>query len=183
VKTKVLAVLLLLSFAGSAVAQSEQGAGASDRSRQRIEKEVRYEILTLPRFDVFDNINYSVTGDTVTLQGDVRNPSTKADAERAVKQIEGVEKVVNNINVSPASPNDDRLRLALYRAIYGYSSLQRYAMPVVKPIRIIVNNGKVRLEGVVDNEADKNTAGIRAKGVPGTFEVVNNLRVVKDTGK
>jgi hyperosmotically inducible protein len=181
VKIKVLAVVLLLSFAGSALAQSEQGA--SDRSRQRIEKEVRHEILTLPRFDVFDNINYSVNGNTVTLQGDVRNPSTKADAERAVKEIEGVEKVVNNINVSPASPGDDRIRLAVYRAIYGYTSLQRYAMPVVKPIRIIVNNGKVRLEGVVDNEADKNTAGIRAKGVPGTFEVVNNLQVVKDTGK
>ena len=85
--------------------------------------------------------------------------------------------------MSPASPGDDRIRLALYRAIYGYTSLQRYAMPVVKPIRIIVNNGKVRLEGVVDNEADKNTAGIRAKGVPGTFEVVNNLQVAKDTGK
>jgi hyperosmotically inducible periplasmic protein len=181
VKIKVLAVVLLLSFAGTALAQSEQAA--SDRSRQRIEKEVRHEILTLPRFDVFDNINFSVNGDTVTLLGDVRNPSTKADAERAVKEIEGVEKVVNNINVSPASPSDDRIRLALYRAIYGYTSLQRYAMPVVKPIRIIVNNGKVRLEGVVDNEADKNTAGIRAKSVPGTFEVVNNLQVVKDTGK
>ncbi len=180
---KVLAVLLLLSFAGSAVAQSDQGAGDSDRTRQRIEKEVRHEILTLPRFDVFDNITYSVNGDAVTLQGDVRNPSTKADAERAVKEIEGVQKVVNNINVSPASPGDDRIRLAVYRAIYGYTSLQRYEMPVVKPIRIIVNNGKVRLEGVVDNEADKNTAGIRAKGVPGTFEVVNNLQVAKDTGK
>lgn len=182
-KIQVLVVLLLLSVAGSAVAQSDQGAGASDRSAQRIEREVRHEILTLPRFDVFDNINYSVNGGTVTLLGDVRNPSTKADAERAVKQIEGVEKVVNNINVAQASPNDDRLRIALYRAIYGYPSLQRYAMPVVKPIRIIVNNGKVRLEGVVDSEADKNTIGIRAKGVPGTFEVVNNLRVEKDTGK
>jgi len=103
----------------------------------------------------------------------------KSDAERAVKGIEGVEKVDNQIEVLPPSPMDDQLRLRLYRAIYGYPSLQRYALGVQKPIRIIVKSGRVTLEGVVDNEADKNTAGIRANSVPGIFSVTNNLQVVK----
>jgi len=101
----------------------------------------------------------------------------KSDAERAVKSIEGVEKVNNQIEVLPTSPSDDRLRAALFRAIYQFPSLQRYALPVIQPIRIIVRNGRVTLEGVVDSEADKNTAGIRANTVPGIFEVKNNLRV------
>ena len=79
----------------------------------------------------------------------------------------------------PVSPNDDRLRRQLYRAIYGYPALQRYALGVLKPIRIIVKNGHVTLEGVVDREADKNMAGIRANGVHGVFSVTNNLRVVQ----
>lgn len=182
-KGKFLAVMLVVGFAFSAVAQSNQGTASSDRSTQRIEREVRHELLMLPYLDVFDNLTYQVNGNNVTLMGDVVRPSLKSDAERAVKDIEGVESVTNNINVLPPSPQDDRIRLALYRAIYGYSSLQRYAMPVIKPIRIIVQNGRVRLEGVVNSEADKNTAGIRAKGVPGTFEVTNNLKVVKETGK
>jgi hyperosmotically inducible protein len=96
-----------------------------------------------------------------------------------VKHIEGVEKVDNQIEVLPTSPMDDGLRRRLYVAIYGYPSLEKYAMPVVKPIRIIVKNGHVTLEGVVDSEADKNTAGIRANGVPGIFSVTNNLQVEK----
>jgi hyperosmotically inducible protein len=103
----------------------------------------------------------------------------KYDAEKAVKRIEGVEKVDNQIEVLPAAPMDDRTRRALYRAIYGDPALQRYAMPVLKPIRIIVKNGNVTLEGVVDSEADKNIAGMRARGVHGTFSVTNNLVVAK----
>jgi len=87
--------------------------------------------------------------------------------------------VDNQIDVLPPSPGDDRLRLRLYRAIYGYPPLQRYALPVVKPIRIIVKGGHASLEGVVDSQGDKNIAGIRAKGVPGLFSVDNNLQVVK----
>ena len=96
-----------------------------------------------------------------------------------MKKIEGVEKVDNQIEVLPTSPNDDRLRLELYRAIYGYPALQKYALGVQKPIRIIVKNGNVTLEGVVDSEADKNIANILAKGVSGAFSVTNNLQVVK----
>jgi hyperosmotically inducible protein len=95
-----------------------------------------------------------------------------------VKHIEGVEKVVNQIEVLPTSPMDDRLRLELYRAIYGYPALEKYALGVQKPIRIIVKNGHVTLEGVVDSDADKNLAGLRANGVPGIFSVTNNLQVV-----
>ena len=133
----------------------------------------------LPYFGVFDNIAFKIEGYNVTLLGQVTRPSTKKDAERAIRGIEGVENVDNQIEVLPTSPADDRIRLQLYRQIYGYTTLERYAMPVVKPIRIIVKNGHVALEGVVDNETDKNVAGIQAKSVPGIFEVVNNLQVEK----
>jgi len=101
----------------------------------------------LPYFGVFDNIAYKVDGYNVTLLGQVSRPTLKSDAENVVKKIEGVEKVDNQIEVLPTSPNDDRLRLELYRAIYGYPALQKYALGVQKPIRIIVKNGNVTLEG------------------------------------
>jgi hyperosmotically inducible protein len=133
----------------------------------------------LPYFGVFDNLTYKVDGYNVTLGGAVTNPTLKSDAERSVKHIEGVEKVDNRIEVLPVSPMDDGLRRQLYRAIYGYPSLQRYALPPIKPIRILVKNGHVALEGVVDNQSDKNVAGLRANGVPGVFSVKNNLLVAK----
>ena len=112
-----------------------------------------------------------------TLLGQVVRPSLKSDAENVVKHIEGVEKVDNQIEVLPTSPMDDGLRLRLYREIYGYPALEKYALGVQKPIRIIVKNGRVTLEGVVDSEADKNLVGLRANGIPGIFSVTNNLRV------
>lgn len=152
---------------------------AGDKSNQRIQKEVRHELIMLPYLGVFDNLAYRVDGSTVTLMGQVTRPTLKTDAERVVKGIEGVEKVDNQIEVLPPSSMDDQLRRRLYRAIYGYPSLQKYAMGVQQPIRIIVKSGRVTLEGVVDNEADKNAAGLRANGVPGIFSVTNNLQVVK----
>jgi len=151
----------------------------SPRAQERIQKEVRHELLMLPYFGVFDNIAYKVDGYNVTLLGQVVRPSLKSDAENAVKHIEGVEHVDNQIDVLPPSPMDDRLRLRLFQAIYGYPALQRYALGVQKPIRIIIKNGHVTLEGVVDSEGDKNLAGLRANGVSGTFSVTNNLQVVK----
>ena len=121
---------------------------------------------------------FTVDGYNVTMLGQVVRPSLKSDAENAVKHIEGVEKMDNQIEVLPPSTTDDSLRLALYRAIYGYPALEKYALGVQKPIRIIVKNGHVTLEGVVDSDADKNMAELRAKGVPGTFSVTNNLQVV-----
>lgn len=150
----------------------------SSRSQDRITREVRHELLMLPWFGVFDNIAFKVEGSTVTLLGQVVRPSLKSDAENSIKHIEGVEKVDNKIEVLPPSPMDDQLRLALYRAIYGYPNLEKYALGVQKPIRIIVKNGHVTLEGVVDNDADKNVAGLRANGVPNIFSVTNNLQVV-----
>ena len=150
---------------------------AQPGSQSYIEREVRHELLMLPYFTVFDNIAYKVAGYSVTLLGQVTNPSLKSDAERTVKHIEGVEKVDNQIEVLPTSPFDDRLRRRLYRAIYGYPALEKYALGVQKPIRIIVKNGNVTLEGVVDSEGDKDTAGIRANSVTGVFSVTNNLQV------
>jgi len=111
--------------------------------------------------------------------GQVTRPTLKSDAENVVKKIEGVEHVDNQIELLPLSPNDDRIRRAVYRAIYGFPALQKYALGVQQPIRIIVKNGNVTLEGVVDNEGDKNIANIRANGVSGVFSVKNNLQVVK----
>ena len=149
------------------------------QAEERIQKEVRHELVMLPFETVFDNLAYKVDGYNVTLLGQVTDPVVKSDAESAVKRIEGVEKVDNQIEVLPVSPMDNRLRRQLYRAIYGYPALQQYALGVLKPIRIIVKGGHVTLEGVVDREADKNIAGIRANGVPGVFSVVNNLKVAQ----
>ena len=170
-----LIALALGWLASYGVAQDRNQPSA--RSQERITREVRHELLMLPYFGVFDNLAYKVDGDTVTLFGQVVRPVTKSDAENAVKHIEGVNKVENQIEVLPTSPMDDRLRLELFRAIYGYPSLEKYALGVQKPIRIVVKNGHVTLEGVVDNDTDKNLAGMRANGVPGIFSVTNNLRV------
>jgi hyperosmotically inducible periplasmic protein len=171
-KLKSLATLILL-LSLSAAAQN----GPSQKVVERIQKEVRHELVMLPYFGVFDNIAFKVDGYNVTLLGQVTRPTLKSDAEAVVQKLEGVEKVDNQIEVLPPSPMDDRLRQRLFRAIYGFASLQRYDMPVIKPIRIIVNRGHVTLEGVVDTEADKNVANIRANGVSGVFSVKNNLVV------
>lgn len=170
------AVLLLASAAWGQANQTPVPAQAEER----LQREVRHQLLLLPRLSVFDNLAYKVNGYTVTLVGQVTQPVEKSDAENAVKHIEGVEKVDNQIEVLPLSPMDNDIRRQLFVAIYGYPSLQKYAMPVMKPIRLIVKNGHITLEGVVDSEADKNTAEIRAKGVPGAFSVTNNLQVSKD---
>ncbi len=149
------------------------------RAVERIARQARREILSLPYYNVFDNIVIKVQGYDVTLMGAVTQPVLKKEAENVVKKIEGVEKIDNRIEVLPNSGMDDQLRLRLYRAIYGYEPLQRYSLAVIKPIRIIVKNGHVDLQGVVDSEADKNLVNIRANTVPNVFSVKNHLRVVK----
>jgi hyperosmotically inducible protein len=171
-----LVTCLVLALASAALARQ---AAPSAAATARITKEVRHELLMLPYFTVFDVLSYKVDGYNVTLIGQVTRPTLKSDAENVVKKIEGVEHVDNQIEVLPVSPNDDRIRRAVYRAIYGYPALQKYALGVQQPIRIIVKNGNVTLEGVVDNDADKNIANIRANGVSGVFSVKNNLQVVK----
>jgi len=139
--------------------------------------QVRHELLMLPYYTVFDNLSYRVDGNTVYLSGSVRQPFLRSDAENVVKRIQGVDHVVNNIEVQPVSRFDNRIRFAEYRAIYGFGGLYRYALGTNPSIRILVNNGHVRLVGVVDSQSDKNIAGIRANGVPGVFSVQNDLRV------
>lgn len=157
---------------------TSQGQTLSPASLERIAKEVRHELLLLPFYGVFDNLAYQVQNDgTVILQGSVVRPTTKSDAGNAVKRIEGVEKVVNNIDVLPPSPNDDRIRRDVYRSIYGNNVLNQYALRAVPTIHIIVKNGHVTLEGAVARQMDKQIAEVQAKTVPGVFSVTDNLKV------
>lgn len=144
---------------------------------QWLTREVSHQLNLLPWVTVFDNLSYQVNGSEVTLTGDVVNPVIKDDAGKAVKDIEGVTKINNNIHVLPLSPFDGQIRRAEYRAIYGEPQLQRYAIGSMATIRIIVENGHVTLEGYVDNQTDKNIAGIRAKSVANVFSVANNLQI------
>jgi hyperosmotically inducible periplasmic protein len=150
-----------------------------NRGDTRIAREVRHELLMLPYYSLFDDLRYRVNGSTVDLLGDVNTPSLKGDAEAAVKRIEGVEKVNNQINILPPSSSDDRIRQRTARAIFSFGGLSRYGWEAAPSIHIIVKNGRTTLLGVVDSEADKNAAGIRANGVPGVFNVTNNLVVAK----
>jgi hyperosmotically inducible protein len=154
-----------------------QSKNNEPKSQQELTKEVRHVLVMLPYYSVFDNLAYRVEGDKVILEGQVVRPSIKSDAEAVVKGVGGVSQVVNNIEVLPPSPMDDQLRRALYRAIYGEPSLSRYGFAAVAAIHIIVKNGNVTLEGVVDSEGDKNLAALRANGVANVFSVKNNLQV------
>ncbi len=160
---------------------STQNAPLSQKGIDRIVKEVHHELVMLPFYGVFDNLAYKVSPDgTVTLIGQVSRPTLKSDAENVVKRIEGVERVDNQIKVLPASPNDDRIRRAVYNAIYRNDVLSQYALRAVPPIHIIVDNGNVTLEGVVARQMDKQIAEIQTKSVPGVFSVTNNLKVEED---
>ena len=131
----------------------------------------------IPDFTIFDNLSYRIDGDTVTLSGQVRNAFIKSEAQSAVKHLEGVQSVNNQIEVLPASFNDDRVRRQVARAVFGDARLSTYSIQPVPPIHIIVKNGHVDLEGVVRTQTDKDTAFIRANGVSGVFSVDNNLQV------
>lgn len=171
-----LAGLGITGFQANA-AQDNNDKQIEPKSRQNLVREVRHQLVMLPYYSVFDNLAYKVEGDTVTLEGQVTRPTLKSDAAAVVKNIDGVGRVVNNIEVLPLSPMDDQIRRAMYRAIYGEPGLSRYAQSAVPSIHIIVRNGTVTLEGVVDSEGDKNLVNIRANGVPNVFAVKNNLVV------
>ncbi|MFZ0663695.1 MAG: BON domain-containing protein [Acidobacteriaceae bacterium] len=125
----------------------------------------------------FNAVSVSVRNGVVTLGGHAYGPVDADSAVATVANMKGVKDVIDNIQVDPVSPMDDRIRIAEYRAIYGFPSLNRYAIDPVKPIRISVQNGRVTLYGQVDSQADKNAAGIRANSVSGVFHVTNNLQV------
>jgi hyperosmotically inducible periplasmic protein len=176
----ILGILLITPcFAADKHDKNHQDAfvnGAPDEAE--IAKKVRHELVMLPYYNIFDDLAFRLDGSTVTLLGAVVRPTLKDDAGRVVKKVPGVEQVVNNIEVLPLSPNDDGIRRAEYRAIYGDPALStRYGFQALPSIHIIVKNGNVTLEGVVANQGDKNLVGIRANGVPNVFAVTNNLLV------
>jgi len=192
---RVLLALVIVSFltlSAGAQKQNKDSASPSSSSQTnirtinpseqsadqgRISREVRHELLMLPYFSVFDDLKYSVQGDTVVLMGDVRNATLKDDAEKAVKKIEGVEHVENRIKVLSPSPNDDQIRRQVLHTLVSTPGLDRYFWSAVPAIHIISDGGHVKLEGVVDSDADRNLAGIKANGVPGVFSVDNDLMV------
>lgn len=167
---------LAVGLMGSAFAASPSSNGA-DRLAQRLYKGVYHALAMIPQTTIFDNLSYRVDGTTVTLYGQVRDAIVKDEAQSAVKRLEGVERVDNQIEILPASFNDDHIRGQVARAVFSDPRLSSYAIQPLPPIRIIVKNGHVNLVGVVRTQADKNSAFIRANGVPGVFSVENNLQV------
>ena len=178
---KLRTLVLGLGLLASAFSFSVQTAVASADGTLRIEKQVKHELNMIPYVNAFDYMAFTVDANgNVTLTGAVTNPVVKTEAVNSVKRIEGVESVNSQIQVLPVSFMDNGLRIRLFRTIYGYPALQKYSLGVNKSIRIIVQNGHVTLMGVVDNQADKNIAGIRANTVPGIFSVDNQLQVVRN---
>lgn len=165
-------LMFLLTPALSAFASTPQ-------VNPRLVKQIRHELATLPYYGVFDWLEFELKPDnTVVLGGYVTRPTTKSDAEARVKDIEGVRGVINEIQVLPLSPNDDRLRIALYRTLYNWDSpLFRYATQAIPSIHIIVDRGRAILKGVVNSKADAQLAYMRARGVSGLFDVKNELIV------
>lgn len=171
--------LIQTGFAAKDDKNHHQAFIRGDVNETRLVREVRHQLVMLPYYGVFDDLSFRVDPDgTVTLMGAVTRPTLKSDAENVVKHIEGVTRVVNQIEVLPLSPDDDRIRMAEYRAIYGDPALAtRYGYRAVPPVHIIVKNGHVTLDGVVANQADKDLINIRANSVPGVFSVTNDLMV------
>jgi hyperosmotically inducible periplasmic protein len=182
-KTMVGVFLILLSSCLFPLGAAAQGTKQDlTRAKSHLAEQVRKELVLLPNYGMFDYLTFEIKDlDTVVLAGQVTRPTLKSDAENVVRRIEAVGKVENQIEVLPNSPNDDRIRVATYKAIYSKPGLDRYAMRAVPPIHIIVKNGEVTLVGVVATEMDKNLAGMMANGVSGVFKVTNNLRVEKET--
>jgi hyperosmotically inducible protein len=177
IRIKSLALMILSALL--AVQLTSQAETTRLSPQDKLIKEIRHELVTLPFYDVFDWLEGEVRPDgTVVLRGEVVRPTTKSDAESRIKKIEGIERVVNEIEVLPPSPNDDRIRRAVYRALFNWDSpLFRYAHRSVPPIHIIVKNGRVVLKGVVATAMEKQLAYMKARSVPGVFEVRNELRV------
>lgn len=181
---------------------SSTGKTQSPESAARMAQAIRKEILMLPQYGLFDDVRFSIKDYAVTLLGSASRPVLKSGAENVVKKIEGVESVINQIEVLPPGNNDDGIRTRAYIAIYGHPTLSRYnpnrgtpLMPSISrsafgltndppighhPIHIIVKNGNITLTGVVDNEGDRAIAGIQANSVPGAFSVSNDLQISSD---
>jgi hyperosmotically inducible periplasmic protein len=170
--------LIMGAQAPGQTAQHSDPFVPGNRDENRIAKEVRHELVMLPYYGIFDDLGFTVQDGTVTLYGAVVRPILKSDAENVVKRVEGVNNVVNKIEVLPPSPMDDQIRMAEYRAIYGDPSIStRYGYRALPSIHIIVRNGHVTLEGMVATEGDKNLINVKANAVPNVFSVDNRLQV------
>lgn len=177
----VVALLLGLSNLPSLCAQTNSAKTASQAQEKYppgLAREIHHQLLVLPFYSVFDNIEFTLTGGNVTLRGQVLRLTLKTNAEAAVRSIEGVTVVVNQIEILPAIPADDELRRSIYRAVFEDAMLSRYAVQTVPPIHIIVKNGNVTLEGSVESTSDKNLASARAGTAAGVHSVKNNLLVL-----
>jgi len=175
--TQLLVLGVILAVTPALALANGSGSNVPAGSDAYIAQKVGHELVMLPYYSVFDNLEYRVNGYNVELFGQVTRPVLKSDAESVVKHIEGVEHVTNNIEVLPLSTLDWQIRRAEYRAVFGRGSLYRYAMGANPSIHIIVDNGHVTLVGVVQNEMDKNLANLQANSVSGVFSVTNDLRV------
>jgi hyperosmotically inducible periplasmic protein len=177
-RTKLLALAAVVAISASAALAAPANESGQAVGYDQLAKKVRHELVTLPWYGVFDNLEYQIDGSTVTLYGQVVQASTRKDAERRVSRIAGISRVVNQIEVLPVSPFDDSIRARTYRALFGWNSpLFMYGRGVNPSIHIVVSGGHVSLEGVVSNEGDRNLAYMLANGVPGVFSVKNNLQV------
>jgi hyperosmotically inducible protein len=173
-----LGLAIFLGMSANAQAQDKNAPPrGSGQYQSWLQNEVRHQLVMIPWLSVFDNLKYQVTGNNVTLSGQVTDPVIKDDAQKAIKGIEGIGQITNNIEVLPLSPMDNQIRRAEYRSIYSFPSLERYSTMALPTIHIIVKGGHVTLEGVVANQADKDAANIRAKTVSNVFSVTDNLQV------
>lgn len=172
----VTAFVAFLALASLAFAQSQPPRGSA-QYQAWLFNEVRHQLVLIPWLSLFDNLQYRVDGNNVTLSGQVTQPVIKDEAQNAVKGIEGIGQITNNIEVLSLSAMDDQIRRAEYRAIYSFPSLQRYSIMALPTIHIVVMNGHVTLDGTVANPADKTAADLRAKTVPNVFSVTDNLQV------
>ncbi|PYS48625.1 MAG: transport-associated protein [Acidobacteria bacterium] len=173
---KIMALVAVFVIAATVTIAAPAASNNQGLSEQQVSQKVQHELVTLPYYGVFDNLAYKVEGNTVTLYGQVVQPTTRKDAERRVARISGVERVINNIEVLPLSPFDDSIRIQTYRAVFNAGGLYRYALGANPSIHIVVRNGNVTLEGVVANDTDRQLAYMAASRVPGVFSVTNNLR-------
>ena len=171
-----LGLIALFGFT-TGIPGARAGVGSVDKSS--LDYKIHRELVTLPWYGVFDNLQYQVNGSKVVLSGEVVSEysQTKRDAENAVKRIPGVTEVVNNIEVLPPLPFDNQIRRAEYRAIFSQATLGGYSLGAIPQIHIIVNGGHVTLEGTVMNEMDRNIAGLAANSVANVFSVTNNLKI------
>jgi BON domain-containing protein len=180
-KGKIIVLVAAMSLLGSMSAAAASKTSRDVSQKSSLMKQIRKELVTLPYYGVFDNLAFDLSGDTVTLYGQVVRPSTRSDAARRVAKIEGIDRVVNKIEVLPLSGFDDSIRRRTYRAVFSTGGLYRYAMGANPSVHIIVNRGRVTLEGVVSSKMDRQLAYMAANGVPGVFSVTNNLKLERES--